>query len=51
MKSFVKMYDKENKCFFIKEVQYVGKYSKICYSVINFQNEEYIVGDKEIQWK
>lgn len=49
MKCKAKMYDKENKGFFFKEVEFVGEYSKDC-SVVIFENEEYVIGNKEIQW-
>lgn len=49
MKCKAKMYDRENKGFFFKEVEFVGQYKK-GYSTVIFENEEYIIGNKEIQW-
>lgn len=49
MKVKAKMYDKENKGYFFKEVEFVGEYQE-GYYVIVFENEEYVVGEKEIKW-
>lgn len=49
MKCLAKMYCKENKGFFFKKVELIGEYKK-GYSTVIFENEEYVIGNKEIKW-